>query len=144
MIRDFLGYQYQSSDYPYTDKSYHSYAYDNPVSNSSIRSPRVYAHRRTPSNNSGTLGMNNTSGYQVEGEEGPEMFYSPYSRRAGDFSGYFSRQNSLESSSGERPTLLELGMANKLRSSLKRSNYLSPSVRSQNAGGGSSSSGPGK
>lgn len=69
------------------------------------------------------------------------MFYSPYSRRAGDYSGYFSRQNSVESSSGERPSFLEIG-ATKLRSSLKRSNYLTPAMR-QNTGG-SSSSGPGK
>ncbi|XP_065214283.1 mitogen-activated protein kinase kinase kinase 11 isoform X2 [Planococcus citri] len=141
------GYQYQSNnDYPaYGDEpAYHSY-YDNPstIASNGIRSPRRSSHRRTPSNTSNSIGIsNNNPAYPLEGEEGAEMFYSPYTRRAGDYSGYFSRQNSVESSSGERPSFLDVGSTTKLRSSLKRSNYLSPALRAQNTGG-SSSSGPG-
>lgn len=122
---------------------YPTYPYDSPISNSGVRSQRAYSHRRTPSNTSGSnLANTGNSVYAAEAEENVEMFYSPYSRRAGDYSGYFSRQNSIDSSSGERPAFLDIGGATKLRSSLKRSNYLAPVIRAQNTGG-SSSSGPG-
>lgn len=136
-----LGYQYQSNEYAYGDEPYHSYMYE-VTNNNGVRNQRIQAHKRTPSNTSSNMGLNNTnSGYPGETEEGVEMLYSPYTRRAGDYSGYFSRQNSIESSSGERPSFLDIG-ATKLRSSLKKSNYLAPALRSQNTG--SSSSGPGE
>lgn len=70
------------------------------------------------------------------------MYYSPYTRRAGDYSGYFSRQNSIDSTSSDRPSFLDVSIT-KLRSSLKKSNYLPPAIRAQNTGG-SPSSGPGE
>lgn len=75
--------------------------------------------------------------YHIDTEDRPEMYYSPYTRRAGDYSGYFSRQNSVDSSSSDRPAFLDIS-ATKLRSSLKKSNYLSPAIRAQNTGGSSS------
>ncbi len=135
------GYQPHSNEFSYHEDSYQTFPYDSPISNSSIRNQRAYGHRRTSSNTSGKLGIN-TNPYHVDTEENTEMFYSPYSRRAGDYSGYFSRQNSIDSTSSERPVFLDIGSTTKLRSSLKRSNYLAPAIRAQNTGG-SSSSGPG-
>lgn len=113
---------------------YQAYPYDNLTNSSSVRSgQRSFVHRRSPSSASGSMSNE---------ERQLETYYSPYTRRAGDYSGYFSRQNSIDSTSSDRPMFLDVGSGTKLRSSLKKSNYLAFALRSQNAGG-SSSSGPG-
>lgn len=150
-----LGYQHHNNEYPINDEQlYHAYPYDNTTNSNSVRnSHRSFTHRRTSSNTSGSISFaenninnNNNSNnfYNLDSEERPpEMYYSPYTRRAGDYSGYFSRQNSIDSTSSDRPIFLDINSTGtKLRSSMKKSNYMSPALRSQNAGG-SSSSGPG-
>ncbi|XP_072153735.1 mitogen-activated protein kinase kinase kinase 11 isoform X2 [Bemisia tabaci] len=122
------------------DPYYQPYAYDNP----NITPVRRPTHRRTPSNvSNASSGSNVNPGFRLEADD--SEFYNhnhPYPayletgnvRRAGDYSSYFSRQNSIDSNSSDRPTTLEVSTT-RLRSSLKRHN------RQPNTG--SSSSGPG-
>ncbi|XP_039294367.1 LOW QUALITY PROTEIN: uncharacterized protein LOC111049777 [Nilaparvata lugens] len=186
-----------------SDEPYQPYAYDNPSSSIGTASttvlggwmPRIYGHRRTPSNvsnASSTGGSSNINpSFHLESDETtdyhsaslhqpthhPHHQYttsyahaqpatsqqreqmSPYlsrslattqQRQAADVYGSYgtpSRQDSVERSGSEqcRPATLEVGPGGgtRLRSSLKRYNYSPSSAGRQNAGGGSSSSGPG-
>ncbi|XP_054260814.1 mitogen-activated protein kinase kinase kinase 11-like isoform X2 [Macrosteles quadrilineatus] len=128
---------------------YGPYAYDNPSSSVSssttasasgrARHTAQYTHRRTPSNVSNTSSCGGTNPtFSLEGEAPGEyqQYYTAYGWSRTPAVKSSSRQNSIDSTSSERPMTLEVG-GSRLRSSLKRYNY------SRNNTGGSSSSGPG-
>ncbi|XP_063226327.1 mitogen-activated protein kinase kinase kinase 11-like [Bacillus rossius redtenbacheri] len=157
MLRtDLAMYPYPHADY--TTLQYPEFpgqyaAYDNPSStNSGTRAAARYSgHRRTPSNVSNASSNNGSSNVNPSFRLEDELEYSQYATPTHQYyqprdyatppPQYFSRQNSYDSGSSDRPGTLEVG-GTRLRSSLKKHNY-SPAAGARSQGGPPSSGGAG-